>query len=317
MNDTKTVASSDRLGSSVCRDVKMDTRRLSPPGLGQLLRLGKPRVVSLIVFTAVTGMFLATPELPPAQQLLFGAIGIALLATSAAALNCLIEQRLDAVMARTRARPLPRGDVTTAQALAFVAFTGVAGLITLHSLVNPVTMWLTLGAFMGYAIVYTIVLKPRTPQNIVIGGAAGAMPPVLGWCSVTGQVSADALLLFLIIFAWTPPHFWSLALYRREEYARAGVPMLPVTHGERYTRLSILTYTIILAAICLMPFASGMSGWVYLLCALVLNSVFVVYAARLYARYSDQLARRMFRYSITYLFLMFAALLVDHYWHVR
>jgi protoheme IX farnesyltransferase len=317
MNDAKTAPSNDVLGSRVCRDVKMGTLRLSPPIFGQLLRLGKPRVVSLIVFTAIIGMFLATPGLPPAQRLLFGTIGIALLATSAAAVNCLIERRLDAVMARTRARPLPRGDVTTLQALAFIAFTGVAGLMILHSLVNPLTMWLTLATFMGYAIVYTIVLKPRTPQNIVIGGAAGAMPPVLGWCAVTGQVSIEALLLFLIIFAWTPPHFWSLALYRREEYARAGVPMLPVTHGERYTRLSILTYTIILAATCLMPFASGMSGWIYLLCALFLNAVFLAYAVRLYASYSDQRARRVFRYSITYLFLMFAALLVDHYWHVR
>src|SRR5215467_9433809 len=245
--------------------MKMETLRLSPPIFWQLLRLGKPRVVSLIVFTAIIGMFLATPGLPRAQALLFGAIGIALLATSAAALNCLIEQRLDATMARTRARPLPRRDVTTMQALAFVAFTGVAGLVILHSLVNPLTMWLTLATFMGYAIVYTIVLKPRTPQNIVIGGAAGAMPPVLGWCSVTGHVSVDALLLLLIIFAWTPPHFWSLALYRREEYARAGVPMLPVTHGERYARLSILTYTIILAVICQSPFALGMSGWIYAL----------------------------------------------------
>jgi protoheme IX farnesyltransferase len=317
MNDAKTAPSNDVLSSRVCRDVKMGTLRLSPPIFGQLLRLGKPRVVSLIVFTAIIGMFLATPGLPPAQRLLFGTIGIALLATSAAAVNCLIERRLDAVMARTRARPLPRGDVTTLQALAFIAFTGVAGLMILHSLVNPLTMWLTLATFMGYAIVYTIVLKPRTPQNIVIGGAAGAMPPVLGWCAVTGQVSIEALLLFLIIFAWTPPHFWSLALYRREEYARAGVPMLPVTHGERYTRLSILTYTIILAATCLMPFASGMSGWIYLLCALFLNAVFLAYAVRLYASYSDQRARRVFRYSITYLFLMFAALLVDHYWHVR
>jgi protoheme IX farnesyltransferase len=248
--------------------------------------------------------------------LLFGTIGIALLATSAAALNCLIAQRLDAVMARTRARPLPRGDVTTLQTFALVALTGVAGLMILHSLVNPLTTWLTLATFMGYAIVYTIVLKPRTPQNIVIGGASGAMPPVLGWCAVTGEVSVDALLLFLIIFAWTPPHFWSLALYRRDEYARAGVPMLPVTHGERYTRLSILTYTIILTAICLMPFAIGMSGWIYLLCTIFLNTVFLSYAARLCASYSDQLARRMFRYSITYLFLMFAALLVDHYCHV-
>jgi len=296
--------------------MKMDTLRLSAPVFGHLLRLGKPRVVSLIVFTAIIGMFLATPGLPAAQRLLFGTIGIALLATSAAALNCLIEQRLDAVMARTRARPLPRGDVTAPQALAFVALTGVGGLTILHGLVNPITMWLTLATFMGYAIVYTIVLKPRTPQNIVIGGASGAMSPVLGWCAVTGELSADALLLFLIIFAWTPPHFWALALYRRKEYARAGVPMLPVTHGERYTRLSILAYTIILAAICLMPFALNMSGWTYLLCALLLNAVFIAYAIRLYAGYSDQLARRMFRYSITYLFLMFAALLVDHYCHL-
>lgn len=316
MNDVKTSLSSDVLARQDYCEMKAETLRSSPPVFSQLLRLGKPRVVSLIIFTAIIGMFLATPGVPPAQRLLFSTIGIALLATSAAALNCLIEQRLDAVMARTRARPLPRGDVTTLQALAFVAFTGVAGLITLHSLVNPLTMWLTLGAFMGYAIVYTIVLKPRTPQNIVIGGASGAMPPVLGWCAITGEVSVDALLLFLIIFAWTPPHFWSLALYRRKEYARAGVPMLPVTHGEHHTRRSILTYTIILAAICLMPFVSGMSGWIYLLCAVFLNALFLAYAIGLYVSYSDQLARRMFRYSITYLFLMFAALLVDHYGYV-
>ncbi|HKA43624.1 MAG TPA: heme o synthase [Burkholderiales bacterium] len=287
-----------------------------PLALGPLLRLGKPRVVSLIVFTAIIGMFLAAPGLPPAEPLLFGAIGIALVATSAAALNCVIEQKLDAIMARTRARPLPGGEVTTPQALVFIGCTGLAGLLLLNGLVNALTMWLTLATLMGYAVIYTIVLKPRTPQNIVIGGASGAMPPVLGWCAVTGEVSVDALLLFLIIFAWTPPHFWSLALYRRKEYARAGVPMLPVTHGERYTRLNILIYTVILAAICLTPFVSGMSGWIYLLCALFLNAVFVVYAVRLYANYSDQRARRMFRYSITYLFLIFAALLVDHYWHV-
>jgi protoheme IX farnesyltransferase len=234
----------------------MNTLTLSLPVFGQLLQLGKPRVVSLIVFTAIIGMFLAKPGLPPAQRLLFGTIAIALLATSAAALNCLIEQQLDAPMARTRARPLLRGDVTTRQALTFVAFTGVAGLVILHSVVNPLTMWLTLAAFMGYAIVYTIVLKPRTRQNIVIGGASGATRPALGLGAVTGGVSVDAF-----IFAWTPLHFWSLALYRRDEHARAGVPMLPVTHWERYTRLSILTYTIILAAICLVPLASGMSGW--------------------------------------------------------
>jgi protoheme IX farnesyltransferase len=290
--------------------------RSVPVSARALLRLGKPRVVSLIVFTAIIGMFLATPGLPPAGPLLFGAIGIALVATSAAALNCVVEQKLDAIMARTRVRPLPRGEVTTPQALVFIACTGLAGLLLLGNLVNALTMWLTLAALMGYAVIYTVVLKPRTPQNIVIGGASGAMPPVLGWCAVTGHVPLDAWLLFSIIFAWTPPHFWSLALYRRKEYARAGVPMLPVTHGERYTRLSILVYAIILAVICLMPFATGQSGWVYLLCALLLNGVFVVYAARLYAAYSDQLARRMFRYSITYLFLMFVALLVDHYCYV-
>jgi protoheme IX farnesyltransferase len=285
----------------------------APVPVRALLRLGKPRVVSLIVFTAIIGMFLATPGLPPAQTLLFGALGIALVATSAAALNCVVEQKLDAIMARTRARPLPRGEVTTPQALVFIACTGLAGLLLLDSLVNALTMWLTFGTLMGYAVIYTIVLKPRTPQNIVIGGASGAMPPVLGWCAVTGHVPFDAWLLFLIIFAWTPPHFWSLALYRRKEYASAGVPMLPVTHGERYTRLSVLIYTIILAAICLIPFASSMSGWIYLLCALFLNATFVAYAVRLYVGYSDQLARRMFRYSITYLFLLFASLLVDHY----
>jgi protoheme IX farnesyltransferase len=287
--------------------------RTSPVALGAILRLGKPRVVSLIVFTAVIGMFLAAPGLPPAGPVVFGAIGIALLATSAAALNCVIEQRLDAMMARTRARPLPRGEVTAPQALAFMALTGVSGLLILHELVNPLTMWLTLAAFMGYGVVYTVVLKPRTPQNIVIGGAAGAMPPVLGWCAVTGHVPFDAWLLFLIIFAWTPPHFWSLALYRREEYARAGVPMLPVTRGEHHTRLQILLYTSVLAAICLLPFATGMSGPVYLICTLILNGVFLAYAIRLYVHYSDSLSRRMFRYSIVYLFLLFAALLGDHY----
>ena len=281
---------------------------------GQLIRLGKPRVVALIVFTAVIGMFLATPVLPPLGPLLFGTIGIALVASSAAALNCLIEQKVDAVMARTRARPLPMGDVTPLQALIFVAVVGGAGLFVLHELTNPLTMWLTLATFLGYAVIYTIVLKPRTPQNIVIGGASGAMPPVLGWCAVTGEISSDALLLFLIIFAWTPPHFWALALYRRNEYARAGVPMLPVTHGERFTRLYVVLYTLLLAAICLLPFSSGMSGAIYLGSALVLNGVFVAYAVRLYVNYSDGLARRTFRYSIVYLSCLFAALLVDHYW---
>jgi heme o synthase len=287
------------------------------PGLltgGKLIRLGKPRVVALIVFTAVIGMFLATPAFPPLGPLLFGTIGIALVASSAAALNCLVEQKVDAVMARTRARPLPMGDVTPLQALIFVAVVGGAGLLVLHSLTNPLTMWLTLGTFLGYAVIYTIFLKPHTSQNIVIGGASGAMPPVLGWAAVTGEISSDALLLFLIIFAWTPPHFWALALYRRNEYARAGVPMLPVTHGERFTRLYVVLYTLLLAAICLLPFASGMSGAIYLVSALVLNGIFVAYAVRLYVNYSDGLARRAFRYSIVYLSCLFAALLVDHYW---
>jgi protoheme IX farnesyltransferase len=281
---------------------------------GKLIRLGKPRVVALIVFTAIIGMFLATPGLPPAGALLFGTIGIALVASSAAALNCLIEQKLDATMARTRARPLPMGTVTPAQALVFIALVGGTGLLVLHELTNPLTMWLTLATFLGYAVVYTIFLKPRTSQNIVIGGASGAMPPVLGWAAVTGEVSSDALLLFLIIFTWTPPHFWALALYRKHEYARAGVPMLPVTHGDRFTRLHVFLYAMLLAAICLLPFASGMSGTIYLVSALALNGVFLAYAVGLYVNYSDRLARRTFRYSIVYLSCLFAALLVDHYW---
>jgi len=281
---------------------------------GKLVRLGKPRVVSLIVFTAVIGMFLATPGLPPPGALLLGTIGIALVASSAAALNCLIEQKLDATMARTRSRPLPMGTVTPAQALVFIAMVGGTGLLVLHELTNPLTMWLTLATFLGYAVVYTIFLKPRTSQNIVIGGASGAMPPVLGWCAVTGEISSDALLLFLIVFAWTPPHFWALALYRKHEYARAGVPMLPVTHGDRFTRLHVLLYAMLLAAICLLPFASGMSGTIYLICALALNGVFLTYAVGIYVNYSDRLARRTFRYSIVYLSCLFAALLVDHYW---
>src|ERR1700686_4679120 len=251
------------------------------PGLltgGQLIRLGKPRVVALIVFTAVIGMFLATPAFPPLGPLLFGTIGIALVASSAAALNCLIEQKVDAVMARTRARPLPMGEVTPLQAFAFVAVVGGAGLLVLHSFTNPLTMWLTLATFLGYAVIYTIFLKPRTPQNIVIGGASGAMPPVLGWTAVTGEVSSDALLLFLIIFAWTPPHFWALALYRKHEYAKAGIPMLPVTHGDKFTRLHVLFYTVILTAVTLLPFATRMSGLIYIISAILLDAIFLYYA---------------------------------------
>ncbi len=283
--------------------------------LRQFLALTKPRVVSLIVFCAAIGMFLATPGMVPAGLLLSTIVGIWLVAGSAAAVNCLVEQKLDAVMSRTRGRPLPRGELTSLQTLAFAATIGAAGLWMLYVLVNPLTMWLTLGTFIGYAVIYTVLLKPATPQNIVIGGASGAMPPVLGWAAVTGDVAPQALLLFLIIFAWTPPHFWALALYRTEDYARAGLPMLPVTHGQRFTRLYVLLYTLVLFASALLPFAYGMSGWIYLAAALVLSGIFVAYAVRLYVGYSDALARRTFRYSIAYLALLFAALLVDHYFY--
>jgi len=283
--------------------------------LRQFLELTKPRVVSLIVFCAVIGMFLAVPagSWIPLGVLLPATAGIALVAGAAAAVNCLVEQKIDAVMARTRARPLPRGELSSLQTLVFAGVVGGAGLWLLDRFVNPLTMWLTLGTFVGYAVLYTVVLKPLTPQNIVIGGASGAMPPVLGWAAVTGQVTPEALLLFLIIFAWTPPHFWSLALYRAEEYARAGLPMLPVTHGRKFTQLHVLLYTFILAAASIMPFVYGMSGWLYLAAAIALGALFIAYAVRIYVDYSDALARRTFRYSIVYLAALFAALLVDHY----
>jgi protoheme IX farnesyltransferase len=290
-------------------------RPLSVDRLRQFYALTKPRVVSLIVFCAVIGMLLAVPAGTgmPLGLLLVATVGIALVAGAAAAINCLVEQRIDALMARTRARPLPRGTLSSAETLVFAGVVGGIGLWLLYKLVNPLAMWLTLGTFVGYAVIYTVVLKPLTPQNIVIGGASGAMPPVLGWAAMTGEVAPDALLLFLIIFAWTPPHFWALALYRAEEYARAGLPMLPVTHGRKYTQLQVLLYTIILAACSLMPFVSGMSGWLYLAAALVLDGFFIAYAVRIYVDYSDALARRTFRYSILYLAALFAALLVDHY----
>jgi len=284
---------------------------------GQFYQLTKPRVVSLIVFTAVIGMFLATPGMVPLQALIAGTLGIALTAGAAAAANCLVEQRIDALMARTRRRPLPRGQVTSLQTLVFAGVVGGAGLFILYHWVNALTMWLTLATFVGYAVIYTVVLKPMTPQNIVIGGASGAMPPVLGWTAVTGEIAADALLLFLIIFAWTPPHFWALALYRKHEYAKAGVPMLPVTHGDRFTRLHVLLYTVILTAVTLMPFVTRMSGALYLAAVLLLDAVFLWYAVRIYVAYSDRLAQRTFRYSILYLTLLFAALLVDHYFRIR
>ena len=278
-----------------------------------LFALTKPRVVSLIVFTAAIGMLLASPGMVPPAVLVAGLVGIWMVAGAAAAVNCLVEQKIDAVMQRTRWRPLPRGEVSAAQTLAFAGVLGGLGLWLLFHFVNALTMWLTVATFVGYAIVYTVLLKPATPQNIVIGGASGAMPPVLGWAAVTGQVGVEAMVLFLIIFAWTPPHFWSLALYRTEEYARAGVPMLPVTHGKAYTRLQVLLYTLILFAVSLLPYAIRMSGAVYLIAALALGGVFVAYAVRIFLRYSDAVARATFRYSIVYLAFLFAALLVDHY----
>ena len=292
----------------------MNTLALPQNRWRQFFALTKPRVVSLIVFTAVIGMFLATPGVPPLSAVIYGTLGIALVAGAAAAINCLVEQKIDAVMARTRARPLPRGELTSRQTLVFAAIVGVTGLLVLYLKVNALTMWLTLVTFVGYAVVYTVLLKPATPQNIVIGGASGAMPPVLGWAAVANDVAPESLLLFLVIFAWTPPHFWSLALYRAQEYAKAGLPMLPVTHGAQYTRLQIVLYTLALFAVSLMPFAIRMSGWIYLAAAVALGVVFIGYSVQLYRRYTDALARRTFRYSIVYLAALFSALLLDHYW---
>lgn len=276
--------------------------------------LCKPRVTALIVFTAMIGMFLATPSMVPLDILIAATVGIGMASGAAAAFNCLIEQSIDAKMARTRGRPLPTGQVTSSQTAVFATVTACIGLSILYFLVNPLTMWLTLATFVGYAVIYTVFLKPATPLNIVIGGLSGAMPPALGWAAVTGTVSAEAWVLVLIIFAWTPPHFWALALYRREEYAKSGLPMLPVTHGEEYTRLQILLYTIILVAVTLLPFAMGMSGLIYLVGVMLLNAGFMAYAIGLYRKYSDELAKSMFKFSILYLTLLFAVLLVDHYW---
>ena len=279
----------------------------------QFYALTKPRVTMLAVFCAVIGMFLATPGMVPWRVLFAGTAGIALLAGAAFAINCLIEQEIDAKMARTRARPLPRGELTSLQTVIFAGVIGGIGMFLLYRYVNALTMWLTFGTFVGYAVIYTVVLKPATPQNIVIGGLSGAMPPLLGWTAVTGEVAPEALLLVLIIYAWTPPHFWALALYRTEDFARAGLPMLPVTHGQKFTRLHVLLYTLVLIASTLLPFAYGMSGWIYLAAALVLDGMFLYYAVRIYTAYSDRLAQQTFRYSVLYLAGLFTALLLDHY----
>jgi len=281
--------------------------------IAQYLALTKPRVTQLAVFCAIIGMFLATPGMVPWRVLIGGTLGISLLAGAAFAINCLVEQKIDALMRRTAWRPSARGEITSVQIIIFSCVLGAAGMWVLYTFTNALTMWLTLATFVGYAIIYTIILKPSTPQNIVIGGASGAMPPALGWAAVTGHVPAQAWVLVLIIFVWTPPHFWSLALYRRKEYLKSGLPMLPNTHGEEFTRLQILLYTIVLFGVSLLPYAVGMSGMVYLLSAIVLDLIFLGYAWKIYRAYSDELARRAFRFSIVYLSLLFAALLVDHY----
>ncbi len=291
------------------------SRQRRSPGqrLAVFFELCKPRVNSLIVFTAMIGMFLAAPAFPPFALFIAASLGIALVAGAAAAVNCLIEQQIDARMARTRARPTARGEVSAPEALTLATLVGGVGLWILHTFVNPLTMWLTLATFLGYALIYTVLLKPATPMNIVIGGASGAMPPLLGWSAITGQVGPEALVLFLIVFIWTPPHFWALACYRRIDYEKSGLPMLPVTHGIRFTCLHSLLYVVMLSATTVLPYTLGMSGPWYLAAALLLDGIFLVYSVALWRDYSDKLARLTFRYSIIYLTLLFAALLADHF----
>jgi len=288
-------------------------RSLTAASWRDYLELTKPRVVALIVLTAVVGTLLATPGLPPLDALVFGNLGIALAAGSAATINHVLDRRIDARMARTRGRPLPTGALGHQQALAFAAVLALASTLVLVLLVNLLTAILTFVSLIGYAVVYTVWLKRATPQNIVIGGAAGAAPPVLGWAAVTNSIDPHALLLFLIIFAWTPPHFWALAIARRSDYAKVDIPMLPVTHGVEFTRLHVLLYTVILAVVTLLPFLTGMSGLIYLAAALVLNGRFLLHAVVLKMTRRDDLPMRVFRFSISYLMWLFLALLVDHY----
>ena len=276
--------------------------------------LTKPRVVMLIVFTAIVGMFLSVPGWPPAAAFVFGTLGIGLASSSAAVFNHVLDARTDILMMRTRGRPLPQGKLTEKAALSFASVLCVIAMILLWFLVNPLTAALTFSSLIGYAVVYTVFLKRATPQNIVIGGAAGAAPPVLGWTAITGEIHSSALLLFLIIFVWTPPHFWALAIARKEEYEKVGIPMLPVTHGEEYTRLNILLYSVLLVLITIIPYLTGMSGLIYLAAAIALDVVFLYFAIQMRRTPDDlELPMRMFRYSITYLGILFAALLVDHY----
>lgn len=276
--------------------------------------LCKPKVVALLVFTAIVGMVLAAPPaLVPWNALIFGSIGIALASGSAAAINQLVDRHADARMLRTRGRPLPQGSISTAHAVVFAATLGLLGLAMLYLLVNPLTAFLTFLSLMGYAFVYTLYLKRATPQNIVIGGAAGAAPPVLGWTAVTGSIDPHALLLFVIIFVWTPPHFWALAIHRRDEYAQEDIPMLPVTHGIRFTQLQILLYTFLLVGVSLLPYALHMSGPLYLVGVMLLNAGFMYYAVAMRLTDDQSLPMKAFGYSITYLMGLFALLLVDHY----
>lgn len=283
------------------------------PKWRQFYILTKPRVTQLAVFCAVIGMFLATPGMVPWRILVGGSLGITLLASAAFAVNCLIEQKVDAKMKRTAWRPSATGELSVKSILIFSAILGASGMLLLWYFANPLTMWLTFFTFVGYAVVYTWFLKPATSQNIVIGGLSGAMPPALGWAAVADQVPPEAWLLVLIIFVWTPPHFWALALYRREDYEKSGLPMLPNTHGEKYTLLHIVLYTLIMLAASLLPYVYGMSGLLYLLTAIILGLIFLYYTIRLYYQYSDYLAKKTFRYSIWYLSLLFAVLLIDHY----
>ena len=282
----------------------------------QFNTLTKPRVIQLIVFCALIGMVLAVPGVPTWADVIRAAVaclGIWLVAGAAAAFNCIVEKQIDARMKRTAWRPTAKGELSDRETLLFSFVLCLAGSVILYVWINPITMWLTFATFVGYAVVYTVILKPLTPQNIVIGGASGAMPPVLGWSSMTGEVGPEALILFLIIFLWTPPHFWALALYRVEDYRKSGLPMLPVTHGNEFTRLQILLYTWVLLAACLMPFIYRMSGWFYLVSAVILCLIFCLYAWYLWRSYSDALARKTFRFSLIHLSLLFAALLIDHY----
>ena len=307
------------MSSEIVQPARKDLPQPRMAVLRQFYALTKPRVVQLIVFCALIGMVLAVPGVPTLAEVglaFVASVGIWLVSAAAAAFNCIVEKSIDAKMKRTAWRPTAKGELRDSQTLLFSGVLCAAGSLVLYLFVNPLTMWLTFATFVGYAVIYTVILKPLTPQNIVIGGASGAMPPVLGWAAMTGEVGPEALILFLIIFLWTPPHFWALALYRVEDYRKSGLPMLPVTHGNAFTRLQVFLYTLVLFAACLLPFAYGMSSWLYLVAAIVLSFGFCAYGFRLWRVYSDELARKTFRFSLIHLSALFAALLLDHYFYL-